>query len=135
MIRTRYRLSIGLSSTTAEANDLGAPLYQAVEMADDEGGVTRIDIPKLTTDLEILFPYTTTARLIALQIFAKDETRTPVPISVKINSAGADPITVQALDTTPEGFLAWTGNAVTSLFVSNADATTDMKMTITSSGQ
>ena len=132
-VRIRYKMEVGISSTSAEDKDLGNGIYEAVTDDFGEGGVRKFTLAASTTDLALDVGNVATARFVAIRSNAKDPTQNPVEITVKRNTVGNEAIPVTPMDSTKEGHFLLSTSGLTALFASNAGAV-DMELTVFLSG-
>lgn len=132
-VRIRYKMEIGISSTSAEDKDLGNGVYEAVTDDFGEGGVRKFTLAASTTDLPLDIGNVATGRFVAIRTNAKDPTQNPVEISVKRNTTGNEDIPVTPMDSTKEGHFLVSTSGLTALFATNAGVV-DMELTVFVSG-
>ena len=128
--RLRYILTIGISSSTAEDNDLGKGKADQVTDGYNEGGSWTTLVAKLTTDVQLQMPNIASVAFLAIRTVSRDTTLSPVQISIKRNSTLGEAIPITPLTGTKEGIFMISTSGLTSLFATNASATTDMDVRV-----
>lgn len=132
-IRLRYKVQLGVSSTSEENKDLGNQYYEVVSDVPGEGGSWKTTVPANTTDQPITLGNVSTLSLLTIRTNSKDASLTPVNIGVKKNSTGGEVWTI-APYASKEGIMMVTTTGITAIYLTNADASTDMEVTFTVSG-
>lgn len=115
-IRIRLDIKVTMSENPSEANELGRTTpWLGVNDQQENGGTRTQTIAAAVVDQEISLNGLADGTFVAI--------KTDQTISVKKNSAGGEPWTVQALGVGAlDGFFIVSTTGVTSLFVSNAGA-------------
>lgn len=129
-IRVRYKISVAVSSTSAEEKDLANQSYEVVSDAYGEGGSVKVLVAAGATDLAIQFPQVAAASLIVVRTKAKDPMVSGIPLTFKKGSTLGEAIVVAPLTGSKEGHLVLSTSGVTALYVSNSGAV-DMEVTLT----
>lgn len=132
MIRLRYSLKVGVSSTDAEDKDL---CNQDTELLIDtlgEGGSLKFKIPATTSDVLVQHPAVASAKFVYLKATAKDPTQTAVEMTVKRNSTGGEAWPLTPIDGKAAHLLLST-SGLTALYVSNPGAV-DMEIIVAVAG-
>jgi hypothetical protein len=128
-IRARYKLEIGISSTSAEDRDLGNHLWEVIADSPTEGGSRRTKLPAGSVDVELSMADIAVARFLAIRTEAVDPNQDPVAITIKRNTVGNEAIEIAPVPDTKEGYLLLTtSTGLTAIFASNP-GTVDMNVT------
>jgi len=132
-IRLRQSASIGISSSTIESRDLGNTTWEVLTDGLGEGGTWKTLVPAGSTDLELRMDNIAAVSFLALKTSSKDNTKSPVALDFKKDSAGGEVFTVEPLPNTKEGHFLITTNSLTALFVTNS-GTVDMEVIVIAAG-
>jgi hypothetical protein len=85
-VRLRYKLSLAVSSSQAEENDLGNTKFEVVSDSCNEGGVWKTTLAAATT-MTLNLDDITTAKLLMLRMTPKDPTQKLTAVGLTINAA------------------------------------------------
>lgn len=132
-VRVRYKVTVSISSTTAEEKDLANQTYEIANDALGEGGTVKYKVIAGATDLPIQFGQVASVKFLLIRTQAKDPTQNPVALTFKKNSNVGEAIVVAPLATEAEGHMLLSTDGITSLYVSNAGAV-DMEVTLIMAG-
>lgn len=121
MIRLRYRLTVGMSSTDAEDKDLCNQDTEALIDTLGEGGSIKFTIPATTSDRLVQHPAVASAKFVYLRTSSKDPTQPPAEMTVKRNSTAGEAWPITPVDGKVGHFLLST-SGLTALYVSNPGA-------------
>lgn len=132
-VRTRYKITAAISSTTAEERDLGNVTWEIANDIQNEGGAWKSVLAAGSSDILLNMGNVATARFVLIRINAKDPTQTPNEVVIKLNSTGGEEITIKPLEGAAEGHFLIATDAVTALYASNPGATV-MEVTVVASG-
>jgi hypothetical protein len=127
-VRARLKISMAISSTTAEERDLGNGSFEVVTDLPGEGGSWKLVLPANSTDVSVPLASIASVSLIALRTVTKDPTATPVNVSYKKNSNSGEATTIAPI-AGQEGWLLLSTAGLTALYLTNA-TTTDMQVTV-----
>lgn len=129
-VRLRYSLAASVSSTSAEAKDLGNVKFEVVSDSDTKGGTWKTVVAQSTTDAQLAMDNITSVQFILIRTQTSDPNDDPVQLTFKKNSAMGEAIIVKPVDGSTEGLLALTTTGLTALYVTNAGSV-DMVVTLT----
>lgn len=118
-IRLRYKVSVAVSSTNAEANDLGNTDFEVVTDDPDDGGVWKTKLAggaTRTLNLDDI----TSAKFLMLRMTPTDPTQQMTPVQLTLNSA-TPALTLAPVGDMDETLFLITTSAITSVTVSNTD--------------
>lgn len=118
-MRARLKQSVALSSSTAEAGDLGAV---AVDLTTDvllEGGTQRVLVPAAAVDQPLQYGSVAQASLLHLMVEPRDKTLDFVEVLVKRNSTGGEAWPVCPLPGQKRGVLCLSTRGLTAVYLSN----------------
>lgn len=118
-VRLRYKLSIAVSSTTAELNDLGNVEFEVVSDDNADGGAWKTSCPANATTA-INLDGITTGTFLSLRFTTTDPTQTLTQVLVTINGTATLPVFPTGLDA-KEALFVITSTGVTSVSVANLD--------------
>lgn len=134
-IRARYKIEVGISSTTAEENDLGNHLWEVVSDAASEGGSRRTALAALATDVELSMAEIAAANLVVVRVQAVDPNDALPEITIKRNTTGNEAIEVGPINGAKEAYLLMTmTTGLTALFASNPSASVAVNVTVVAAG-
>lgn len=86
MIRLRYKVSVAVSSSSAEENDLGNAKIEVVSDVPNEGGVWKTTLAAATT-MALSLDGIANASFLMLRFTPKDPTQTMTPVALTLNGA------------------------------------------------
>jgi hypothetical protein len=118
-IRLRYKVSVAVSSSSAEENDLGNAKIEVVSDAPNEGGVWKTTLAAATT-MVLSLDGITNASFLMLRFTPKDPTQVMTPVALTLN--GATPaLTIEPCGDMDEAIFAISA-AITSVSIANLQA-------------
>lgn len=133
--RTRYRVAVAISSNPDnEERDLGNTVSEVVNDALGDGGTWQNVLAASATDVPVQLTQVSTARFVYLRAFANDPNQNPGPITLKKNSVGGEPWTVEPLPNSKEAQFLISTNGLTALYLSNPSSTVAMRVIIVMGG-
>lgn len=132
-VRTRYRLGVFISSSSAEERDLANLDTEVVSDDFGEGGVRKFTLISTASDVQVDIGNIATGRFLAIRTNSADPTLDPVEVEVKRNSTGGEIWPITPMDSTREGHLLTSTSGLTALFMSNPGAV-DMEITVYTAG-
>jgi hypothetical protein len=132
-IRLRYKLELGVSSSSAEDKDLGNHYWEAVTDALGDGGSRKTKLAAGASDVALTMGGVADAKFIAIKTNAVDANDTPGTINITKDDPANEVIAVVPMSTTKQGFLGMTTTGVTALYASNP-GTVDMEITVIVAG-
>jgi len=130
--RARIINHIMLSSSANEEKDFGN--LKSEVYTDVFEGHSPVLAVLNTSEADVLLPSSTLGdiRIIFLKISANDETQLPADVEIKLNSTGADPITISPIGpkttSLKEGWLIMTVSGVTAVYATNTSSSVKMKI-------
>lgn len=132
-VRTRYRVEIKISSTSAEEADLANIKTEVVTDDFGEGGSRKWTLAAGAVDVPIALGNVLTTRFLSIRTNSKDPNLLPVAISVKFGTILDPAFTIEPMPSTKEGHFLWSTSGVSAMFASNPGAT-DMDLTVANAG-
>ena len=132
-VRIRYSIEASVSSTTAEAKDLGNVAYSVVDDSFGEGGTWKTKVASGATDVQVYLNNIAAVGVLIVKTNAVSDIETPVTVTLKLNSALGEAIDVVPLVTSKEGHFLLSANNVSALYASNAGSV-DMEVTVVAAG-
>lgn len=119
MTRIRYSIQASVSSNSAEERDLGNVSYEVVNDDPGEGGVRKTLLAAGATDVSVMMTEISAARLILIKTSAHDPTNTLGSITIKKNTVGGEPITIEPLPGATSAHMLLSTSGITDLFATN----------------
>jgi len=129
-VRLRYTIQVGVSSTTAEENDLGNPKYEVVTDIEGKGGTWKTTVPTMTTDVLLAMGNITTAQFVVIRTSPNDPNDPAITVSIKKNSTGGEATPIVPVGDSVEGIYVISTDSLTALYATNASAY-DVDLTVT----
>ena len=115
-VRLRYKVSVAVSSTSAEENDLGNSKFEIVDDTPSEGGSWKTTVAALATDV-IDLDNIASAKFLTLRMAPKDPTQTMLAIGVSLN--GGPALMVVPVGAAKEAHFLISSAGITSLSLAN----------------
>lgn len=132
-VRLRYKVSVAVSSTNAESNDLGNTAFEVVTDAPNDGGVWKTKLAAgqtRTLNLDDI----TSATFLMLRMTPTDPTLQMTPVNLSLNGA-VQPLTLKPIGDMDETLFLATTQSITQVTVANTDpAAVDIDIIIGTSG-
>lgn len=132
-VRLRYKLELGVSTSSAEDKDLGNHYWEAVTDALGDGGSRKTKLAAAASDVALTMGQVADAKLIAIKTNAVDANDTPGTVEITKNDPANEVIEIVPMSTTKQGFLAMTTTGITALYASNPGSV-DMEVTVVVAG-
>jgi len=132
-VRVRYKITVSVSSTSAEEKDLGNAAFEIISDDLGEGGSRKTTVAASTTDFPLDIGNIADAKMIIIRTNAKDPTEDTYAIDLKKNGTGGEITTIQPLGTSKEGHLLMSTTGVTALYATNSSSV-DMEVTVFAAG-
>jgi len=132
-IRLRYKLELGVSTSSAEDKDLGNHYWEAVTDALGDGGSRKTKLAASASDVALTMGEVADAKFIAIKTNAVDANDTPGTINITKDDPAGEVIAIVPMSTTKQGFLGMTTTGITALYASNP-GTVDMEVTVIVAG-
>jgi hypothetical protein len=132
-VRVRYRIEVGVSSTTAEDKDLGNHSYLVIADGASDGGSRKVSLAAGATDVLVSMNEISTAKFIAVRTNAVNVNDTPGTIELKKNGVGGEVIEIVPMTGASSGHLLLSTDSVTALYASNP-GTVAMEITVVIAG-
>lgn len=118
-VRLRYKISVAVSSTPAEENDLGNVKYEVVADSTNEGGVWKTTVANAVT-ATLPLDSITSAKFLLLRITSKDPTLEMAPVTITLNGTITLP-PIGPVGDMKEAIFMISTTGITSLSVANTD--------------
>lgn len=133
-LRTRFKIGVFISSTSNEEKDIADRTDELYSDVFEEGNTIAFVLAPSASDILITPPTLAEINFIAIKTVPNDPTLQPVAITIKLNSALGEEITITPVGPTPttakSGWLLLTTEGVTAIYASNPSADTAMKCTL-----
>lgn len=115
-VRLRYRIETSVSSSTADAKDLGNVCLDVMSDSPSEGGIWKTRIGA-GVSANIPLDSISTAVFLMLRIVASDPTQTLTPVSIGLN--GTASLSLAPVGTAKEANFLMSAEGLTSLQIAN----------------
>lgn len=132
-VRVRYKIEVGVSSTTAEDKDLGNHNFLVIADGPADGGSRKVTLAAGATDVLVSMNEITTAKFILVRTNALNANDTPGTIELKKNLVGGEVIEIVPMTGTFGGHFLLSTDSVTALYMSNP-GTVAMEVTVVIAG-
>lgn len=133
-MRTRIQLKLGLSSDAFEHRDLGNMDVDIVGDDFGEGGVQKIRVAASATNLSVMHQSVASGKFVAIRTYTVDPTQVATPLTVRLNSPSGEPITINPVGTTKQGFFMLSAEGLTGVYLSNPSSTVAMWAVVSTVG-
>lgn len=118
MVRLRYDVEVGISSSTAEQKDLGNPKYEVYTDDFDESSSARVVLAAAASDVAIPLGVISDGAFLMVRTAVKNPSQLAGNVTAKLNGTGTDAITIAPYNS-KEGLFMLTTTGLTSLHLSN----------------
>ncbi len=122
--------SIGISSSTAEENDLGKGKQEFVNSASNEGGTWLTQLATSATDVQLNLGNLASVKFLAIKTKAHDPTQTPSAITIKRNSNVGEAQTIDILTGGKEGIYMISTTGLTAVYATNLSGSVPMDVIV-----
>lgn len=129
-VRLRYSLAASVSSTSAEAKDLGNVKFEVVSDSDAKGGTWKTVVAANAVAVQLQMDNITSVEFLLIRTQSSDPNEDPVAVTFRKNSAMGEAIVVQPVTGSTEGLLALTTTGLTSLYASGGAVDMDVTLTV-----
>lgn len=129
-VRTRFKVEVAISSTTAEERDLGNAKFEVVVDSQNEGGSWKTTLAGGATDVQIQLPNVASAKLLVVRTNPKNANDPAANVTLRKNSIVGEANVVAPLSTSKEGYYLITTDNLTALFATNGSATVAMELSV-----
>jgi hypothetical protein len=119
-VRLRYSIEVGLSSTSAEANDLGHLVSEVVVDTQGKGGVVKTTLAAGATDVPICLDNIGATRFLFLKTNSLDPTLALPTVSIRRNLITAEQIEMAPISGAKEAHLVLLNTGISTIFASNS---------------
>lgn len=119
-VRLRYKLSVAVSSSLAEENDLGNTKFEVVSDDSDEGGVWKTTVAAATT-VVLNLDNITSAKFLMMRFTPKDPTQVMTPVVLTLNGTIVLPPITSVGSTQDEAIFMISTSGITAVQVANTD--------------
>lgn len=119
-IRLRYKLSVAVSSTNAEENDLGNTKFEVVSDSVNEGGVWKTTVAAAAT-VTLNLDNITSAKFLMMRFTPKDPTQTMTALVLTLNGTIVLPPIYPVGSTQDEAVFMISTSGITAVQVANTD--------------
>jgi hypothetical protein len=117
-IRLRYKVSVAVSSSQAEENDLGDVNYEVVTDSPNEGGAWKTTLAAATT-MTLNLDDITTAKFLMLRMTPKDPTQVMTAVGLTINGVALPAL--YPIGDMNESIFMMTTSGITAVVLANTD--------------
>ena len=132
-VRVRYKITVTVSSSSAEEKDLANPSWEVVCDSLGEGGSWKTVLPAGATDTRLYLGNVASAKLVLVRTNSKDPTQVLEDIVLKKNSTSGEEFIVTPLTDAKEGHFLLSTSGITALYASNAGGA-DVEVTVCAAG-
>lgn len=119
-VRLRYKLSLAVSSTSAEENDLGNVKFEVVSDDPSDGGAWKTKIDAAAT-VTLNLDNITSAKFLMMRFTPTDPTQKMAPVTLTLNGTIVLPPIAALVGQQDEALFMITTSSITSVQVANTD--------------